>query len=138
MTQKTRSWWALIGFCTTTAIVAAFSLAILAASASVAFAVGQSVRSGKLAQASGGQQTFSGVITDSQCGARHQDASKSPAECAQKCAGNGAGYVLVDGDKVLTLAGNKAAIAEHAGQRVSVAGTLDGDKVQVASIRSQQ
>ena len=138
MTQKNRSGWALLAFCTTTALVAALGLAILFASATVAFALAQKVHSGNLTQVSDEQKTFSGVVTDSHCGARHQDATKSPAECAQMCARNGSQYVLVDGDKSYALNGDMQQIAKLAGQRVSVEGSIVGDTLHVASIRAQQ
>jgi len=84
------------------------------------------------------QKTFSGVVTDSHCGARHQDATKSPAECAQMCARNGSQYVLVDGDKTYALNGDMQQIAKLAGQRVSVEGSIVGDTLHVASIQAQQ
>jgi len=138
VTQKNRSWWALVAFCTTTALVAAFGFAILFASASVAFALAQSARSGNSTQVSNEQNTFSGVVTDSHCGARHQDSTKSPGECARMCVRNGSQYTLVDGDKTYALSGDTAQIARLAGQRVSVAGSLVGDALRVNSIQPQQ
>ena len=120
-------------------MVAALGLAILIASATVAFAIGQSVRSGHAAQAAeGDQKSFSGVVTDSRCGARHQDSTKSPAECSQMCVRNGSSYVLVDGDKTYVLAGNVNEVSKLAGQRVLVSGTLDGDTLRIGSVHSQQ
>jgi hypothetical protein len=118
--------------------VAAFGFAILFASATVAYALAQSARSGNSTQVSDEQKTFSGVVTDSRCGARHQDSTKSPAECTQMCVRNGAQYVLVDGDKTYALNGDTAQIAKLAGQRVSVAGSLVGDTLRVGSIQPQQ
>ena len=137
VTQKNRSWWALVAFCTTTALVAAFSLAILIASASVAFAVGRSAQDSQN-PSNNEKKSFSGVVTDSHCGARHQDSSKSPAECTKMCVRNGSAYVLVDGDKTYALSGDGSQFGSFAGQRVSVAGTLDGDTLRVDSIRAQQ
>ena len=39
MEQQDRSWFALVAFCATAGMVAAFGMAILLASASVAFAI---------------------------------------------------------------------------------------------------
>jgi len=138
VTQKNRSWWALIAFCTTTALVAAFSLAILFASASVAYAVGQSARSDQPSQGVVEGKAFSGVVTDAHCGARHQDSTKSPAECTKMCVRNGSRYVLVDGDKTYSLSGDGSQFGGFAGQRVSIAGTLDGETLRVDSIHAQQ
>lgn len=138
VTQKNRSWWALVAFCTTTALVAAFSLAILIASASVAFAVGHSAQSEPPNPSNIESRSFSGVVTDSHCGARHQDSTKSPAECTKMCVRNGAGYILVDGDKSYALSGDGSQFGEFAGQRVAISGTLDGSTLRVDSIHAQQ
>ena len=145
MKSDKRSWFALVVFCATTALVAALGMAILFASATVAFAVGQSVK------ASGHRETqaaeaenlpeapptreFSGVVTDSVCEARHRmNSGRSPAECAQACVRKGASYVLVDGDRTYVLAGDQSQLHKVAGQRVRVEGSLEGSTIQVHSI----
>lgn len=136
--QKNRSWWALVAFCTTTALVVALGLGIFFASASVAFAIGRSVQAASPAQAGDDQQTVAGVITDSHCGARHEDSTRSPAECARMCVRNGSKYVLVDGDKIYELQGDASQIAPLAGQRVSISGKLSGQTLRIDSIHAQQ
>jgi len=46
-------------------------------------------------------------------------------------------YTLVDGDKVYALRGQAAYLDRLAGQRTTVAGTLDGNTIQVSSIAAQ-
>ncbi|MGC2183337.1 MAG: hypothetical protein WA637_08670 [Terriglobales bacterium] len=80
-------------------------------------------------------QTFSGMITDSRCGARHRmNSGKTPAECARSCVRHGAHYVLVDGDKVYALEGDPAELEKPAGERVNIAGKLEGDTIKVKAV----
>ena len=155
MKKQNRSWIALVAFCTTTAIVAALAMAILFASATVAYAVSQTLRThdgqaaaDPVAQASEpapqaaaapDTTTLSGVITDSRCGARHPMTSgKSTAECARACVRKGSSFVLVDGDKIYALDGNKDELARLAGQRVKVEGILEGKSIRVSGLTSQE
>jgi hypothetical protein len=133
---------ALVTFCVTTALVTALGLAMLFASATLAFATAQSLKSSVSQPANAGDatmgKTFAGVITDSICGARHASGSgKSPAECARACVRKGSNYMLVDGNKIYMLDGSGPEIDKLAGQRVSVAGTLDGKTITVSSVSVQ-
>jgi hypothetical protein len=135
--RQNHSWLALITFCATTALVAALGLAILIASATVAFAIAQSLRlpTSRASQQPSVERSFSGVVTDSRCGARHaRNSGKSPAECARACVRDGLQYTLIDGDKVYALQGQAADLDRLAGQRTTVAGTLDGNTIQISSI----
>jgi hypothetical protein len=82
-------------------------------------------------------QTFTGEVSDSMCGAKHMMPGNA-AECTRACVGKGANYALVIGDKIYTVDTNdKAALAELdklAGQKASVKGTLDGDKIMASSV----
>jgi hypothetical protein len=82
-------------------------------------------------------QTFTGEVSDSMCGAKHMMPGNA-AECTRACVSKGASYALVVGDKVYTVdANDKAAFAELdklAGQKASVKGTLDGDKIMASSV----
>lgn len=139
MQTQNRPWLALITYCTLAGAVAAFALALLFASATLAFAVAQSARSesrNPVNAVSSRTRTFSGMITDSHCGAKHRMSDKSPAECARACLRNGAQYRLVDGDKVYALHGNEQELARRAGQRATVAGTLDGNAIRVSAVNN--
>jgi len=119
--RNSRSWLALITFCTTTPLVSALVLAIIFATAAAAAS----------------EMTFTGLVTDDHCGARHDMGSgKSPAECAKACVRNGAKYALVDGEKTYTLQGNSDELARASGRRVSLSGSLQGNTIQVRSIAS--
>lgn len=80
-------------------------------------------------------RTFSGMITDSRCGARHRMTSgKSSMECVRSCVRNGAKYVLVDGEKIYALRGDPAQFEKMAGERVNIVGMLEGDTIKVQTV----
>ena len=135
MEKQNRSLFALLAYCFSTTFAAALGLAVLLAGAT--FAVGPSLEAGGLSNASTAQ-AFSGMITDSRCGARHlQNSDKTPAECIRSCVRHGAKYVLVDGDANYTLAGDPSVFETLAGQRAHVLGTLDGDVLNVTAATAQ-
>lgn len=86
---------------------------------------------GAFAQSS---QSFTGMVTDSMCGAKHMMKGKTPAECARECAKNGSDYAIVVGKKVYTLKGDKEQIDKFAGKTAMVMGTVSGTTIQVDSI----
>ena len=142
MQQQNRSWFALITFCATTALVAALGLALLFASATVAYAVAHSLQAPATPPATDqpapATQKISGMITDSKCAAKHaKNSRKSPAECTRACVRGGAKYTLVDGDKVYVLEGKEDQLDRVAGERATVEGTLDGSTIKVASVSSE-
>ena len=81
-----------------------------------------------------GEKTTSltGVLSDSMCGAKHM--LNDNAKCARGCVKNGSQYALVVKDKVYKVEGKSEQLEKLAGQSVIVAGTLEGDTVQVASV----
>ena len=46
------------------------------------------------------QQSFTGVVTDSMCGATHMAKDKTPAQCTQMCVKDGMKYALAAEKKV--------------------------------------
>ena len=79
-------------------------------------------------------QTFTGTVSDSMCGAKHMMANASPAQCTRECVKQGSDYALVSGGKVYTLKGDAKQIDKYAGQAVTVTGKLSGSTVMVGSI----
>jgi hypothetical protein len=53
------------------------------------------------------QQTFTGMLTDSMCGAKHMAKDKTPAECTRMCVRDGQKYALAEDKKLYTLEGMK-------------------------------
>ncbi len=81
-------------------------------------------------------ETFTGVITDTMCGASHSMMKNHPADqCVRMCAKGQSSYALFDGTRVLKLSDQKAP-ARFAAQKVTVTGTLDQrtNTIKVSSI----
>ena len=84
------------------------------------------------------QQSFTGVVTDSMCGATHMAKDKTPAECTQMCVKDGMKYALAVEKKVYTLEGHEAELAKLAGQKVTAKGTLKGDTLSVQEVATSK
>jgi hypothetical protein len=80
------------------------------------------------------QQTFTGTVTDSMCGATHMAKDKTPAECTRMCVKDGMKYALAADKKLYTLEAHEAELAKLAGQKVVVKGTLKDQTVTVDSV----
>lgn len=109
------------------------------ATLSFAFVLGQAleaqtVTAKQQTQPAAGENAFTGVISDSMCGATHMAKDKSAAECTRMCVQQGQKYALVVGKKVYTLQGHEAELDKLAGQRVSIKGTASGDTLTVNSV----
>jgi hypothetical protein len=84
-------------------------------------------------------EKYEGMITDTHCNARHSAAiGLSAADCTRACVHGGDQFALVDGDNVYVLDGDAAMLKKMAGQRVQIAGTLNGNKISVLSVASGQ
>ena len=82
-----------------------------------------------------GKQTFTGVITDSMCGADHKSMNMGPDDkCIAACVRAGAKYALYDGKTVYILSDQKTP-EKFAAKRVTVTGTLD-DKTKTIQVDS--
>jgi hypothetical protein len=137
---KQRSWFSLVSYCFVTAVAAGLLFAIVIAGASVALASHQSESADQaenpapLSQPEHSGTEFTGMITDSHCGARHMRSShQNSAECARACFRRGATYVLVDGDHRYLLIGGDDFVGKLAGERAHVIGTRQGDAIVVDS-----
>ncbi len=81
-------------------------------------------------------KTFTGTVSDSMCGAKHQMPGDD-AGCTRACVSKGSKYALVVGDKVYTLENDKTALEtldKQAGAQATVTGTVNGDILEVSSI----
>lgn len=78
--------------------------------------------------------TWTGWISDSQCGAK--GANASAAECTTKCVKEkGAKYVFVnDADKKVYAIDDQDKVAAHAGHHVTVKGSVAGDTLKLEKI----
>src|SRR6266487_3031048 len=84
------------------------------------------------------QQSLTGVVTDSMCGATHMAKDKTPAQCTQMVVKDGMKYALVADRKLYTLEGHEAELSKLAGQRVTVKGTLKGDTLSVQEVAASK
>jgi hypothetical protein len=92
----------------------------------------------------GAQQTWTGKIADSACGAKHEEAAEGQGvmadrECTQACVRGGSKYILVVDGKVMKIANqDNKDLATHAGHAVKVTGELKGDAITVSAVEMQK
>lgn len=90
------------------------------------------------------QQTWTGEISDSMCGANHQAMAKSgrkvdPSQCTLECVKAGSKYVFVSKGQVFDIANQDLPDLQNcAGQRVQLTGDLgaDGKSITVSKIQT--
>ena len=70
--------------------------------------------------------TWTGIISDEHCGAKHVALTADDKACVAKCTTGGAAAVFVAGDKVYKI-DNQDAVQKHLGHKVTITGTLKGD-----------
>ena len=86
------------------------------------------------------EQTWTGQISDSACGAKHEEAAEGQGkmpdrDCTQACVRGGSKYVLVSNGKVLQIANqDNKDLATHAGHTVKLTGELKGASITVSKI----
>ena len=84
----------------------------------------------------GAEQTWTGKIADSACGAKHEEAAEGQGvmpdrECTQACVRGGSKYVLVVDGKVLKIANqDNKDLAVHAGHAVKVTGEMNDENIE--------
>jgi hypothetical protein len=74
-----------------------------------------------------------GFVQDQRCSAN--PAMKGDAACAQKCIKGGAVAVLVGEDGKIYKIADQAKIKDHAGENVTVTGTVKDDTITVESVK---
>ena len=90
--------------------------------------------------AAAAEQTWTGNISDSACGAKHEEAAEGQGkmpdrECTQACVRGGSKYVLVVEGKVFQIANqDNKDLATHAGHTVKMTGELKGQSITVSKI----
>ena len=88
-------------------------------------------------------ESWSGVVSDSACGATHEAAAegadKMPdRDCTLACVKGGSKFVLVSAGKVYAITNQDfPGLAASAGRAVTVDGDLKGDAIVVARISRQ-
>ena len=91
--------------------------------------------------ASAAEETWTGKISDSMCGAKHNTSAEhgakmSDRDCTLACVKeHNAKYVFVRNGKVYQIANQDLpALQEHAGHTVKLTGEMSGDTITVAKI----
>jgi hypothetical protein len=77
--------------------------------------------------------SWTGVISESKCGAAHVDGSEKSVNCIKACVKNGAKPVFVVDGKVLKIKETDK-VMEHLGHKVKIDGKLEGDTVSIDKI----
>ncbi len=132
--KSTKFWIQLIVM---VSAIACFSSLVIASLGAGVGATAKEPESRPAAQSSEVQlQTYEGVITDTHCGAKHSTSiAETAGDCTRVCVHAGERFVLVDGDNMYVLEGEPQALKRAAGERVRIAGTLNGKTISVTSVR---
>jgi len=130
--MKTKHFWIeIIALGSAIAFAVALLLATLGAAAGSVMAQDES---GQAAPALA-VKTYRGMVTCSRCGAKHSASlGRSASDCVRICVHSGAGFALIDGDKIYQLKGDSSMIKKVAGQRAEITGVADGDTITVSSV----
>src|SRR5579863_6234167 len=131
--MKTRVWVEIVMLASAAACALALLLATLGAVAGAAVGASGPPQAGPASA----EQTYQGMVTCSQCGAKHSaKLGKAAADCVRACVHSGAQFSLVDGDDTYFLDGELPLLIKVAGQRVRVVGAISGRTIKVSSIAS--
>ena len=76
---------------------------------------------------------FIGYVIDQSCAGK--PGMKGNEACARKCIKGGSPAVLLAEDAKVYKLDDQAKAVEHAGHKVKVSGTLDGDTIKIESIK---
>ena len=76
---------------------------------------------------------WTGYIIDKNCASKK--GMWGNEACAKKCIGGGAPAVLVTEEGKVYNISNQDKVKEHAGMKVTVSGTMDGDTITVDSVK---
>jgi hypothetical protein len=78
---------------------------------------------------------MTGYISESHCGTAHSSPSAANTACIKKCLNGGSDPVLVSDGKVIKIdPDSKEKAVAHAGENVTINGSMDGDNLKIESI----
>jgi hypothetical protein len=134
--KSNRFWIEIVGLATAIACVLALLLATLgAAAASLAGHPERQQAESRQESTSAPQQIHVGMVTCSQCGAKHSaELGRTAADCTRQCVRGGAAFTLLDGDKTYTLDGDFVRLKTVAGRRARIVGVVRGSTITVSSV----
>ena len=81
----------------------------------------------------GADKSWTGVISDSNCGLKHSTPSDAAAACVATCVKGGAKYTFVTGGKLYQLDPQDKITPNLAGRMARITGTLEGETIHVTS-----
>ena len=76
---------------------------------------------------------FTGTIMDAKCSTNK--AMRENAACAVRCIKGGEAAVLVTDEGKIYKIAEQDKVVEHAGHKVTITGTVDGDTIKVESVK---
>lgn len=82
--------------------------------------------------------SWTGVISESKCGAKHADAdtNEKSASCVKGCVKGGAAPVFVTDGKVVSLdKESQEKVMAHLGHKVTITGKLEGETLHIDSVK---
>ncbi len=82
-------------------------------------------------------ESYTGYISDANCGAKHNDGSAKAVACVEKCVKGGAGTVMVVGDKVYKIS-DPAKVADQLGKKVTINGSVADGTMTVQSVAAEK
>jgi hypothetical protein len=86
-----------------------------------------------LATVSGIAADWTGYIIDEACSGKKE--MRGNVACAQSCIKRGSPAVLVTDDGKIFKIADQDKVTEHAGQKVTITGKMDGDTIKVDSVK---
>jgi hypothetical protein len=93
-----------------------------------------------IASVAAAEQTWTGQISDSLCGAKHEEAAEGQGkmpdrDCTLACVRGGSKFVLVADGKIVPIANQDLAdLTTHAGHKVKVTGQMKDGGILVSKI----
>ena len=136
-TTRSRNFWLEI-ILTTAALSCVLSLVIASVGAAAGTAVEEpaiQASQNYVAKPSDRIESHEGMITDTQCGAKHRAAiGKTASDCARACVHGGAQFLLIDGDSSYPLTGDLDLLKRAAGSRAHIVGVRHGNTITVSSV----
>lgn len=81
-------------------------------------------------------EQINGYISDAHCGTMHSSPSAANTKCIKACLKKGTAPVVVSNGKVMQIAeASQKEAAAHAGQDVSINGTVNDNTITIDSIK---
>ncbi|MBV9158206.1 MAG: hypothetical protein JO097_18215 [Acidobacteriaceae bacterium] len=82
-------------------------------------------------------EEVTGYISESHCGTAHSSPSAANTACVKKCLNGGSDPVLVSNGKIIKIdPASKDQAAAHAGENVTISGSMNGDSLKIDTIQT--